>query len=81
MENATLKQEYQDQRTINLTLQQSLFQYKAKINELSDLIIRLTETDRSGNDALSMMATSKQDFKNKYLEQVEMNTKLETEVD
>jgi regulator of replication initiation timing len=43
------------------------------------VIIRLTESDGGQNDALTMMATQKQDFKKKYLEQVEMNNKLEQE--
>ena len=54
-------------------------QSKARVSELGEVIIRLTESDGGQNDALSMMASSKQDFKKKYYEQVELNTKLEQE--
>jgi hypothetical protein len=40
-------------------------QSKARVSELGEVIIRLTESDGGQNDALTMMASSKQDFKNK----------------
>ena len=60
-------------------MQQSLVQSKARVSELGEVIIRLTESDGGQNDALSMMTSSKQDFKKKYYEQVELNTKFEQE--
>ena len=43
--------------------------------------MRLTESDGSQNDTLSMMVSQKQDFKKKYLEQVDLNAKLEQEIE
>ena len=51
------------------------------MNELGEVIMRLTESDGSQNDALSMMVSQKQDFKKKYLEQVDLNSKLEQEIE
>lgn len=80
MDNVSLKSELQELRLLNNSLQQSVVQLKTKIGALQNTIIHLTEPDNSG-DALSSMVTQNKDFKNKYLESLDLNQRLEAEVD
>ena len=45
---------------------------------MQDVIIKLTETEKS-NDTITMIIPQKKDFKNKYMDQVEYNNRLESE--
>lgn len=45
---------------------------------MQDVIIKLTETEKS-NDTITMIVSQKKDLKNKYMDQVEYNNRLESE--
>ena len=45
---------------------------------MQDVIIKLTETEKS-NDTITMIVSQKKDLKNKYMDQVEYNNRLQSE--
>ena len=81
LENQTTKHELLEERRQNADLKQIVLQLRQKASDLGDVIIKLTSSSGSEDDALNNLVSKKQDYKNRYHEQVELNSKMELEND